>query len=339
MELMKPHEMLNPQECAGVCVFAEQRGGQIASVAIEALGEGRKLADALGQPLHAVVMGSRIAEAAEELRHYGADTVHLVDHEALADFQDEPYAAALCAVVRKCKPAVVIVGATNIGRSFVPNTAVRLGVNVTAGCTALRIDDGNLVATRPAYGGAVFADVAVPEARPQIVTVRRKALEPALRSDEPTAELEPFDLPPCAASPKTKFIEAVVEELGSIDVSEADIIVSGGRGIGGPEAFGILKELADAMGGAVGASRAAVDAGWIPYAHQVGQTGKSVRPKIYVACGISGAIQHLVGMRASDTIIAINRDPEAPIFKVATYGIVGDVHQIVPALTARFKQG
>jgi electron transfer flavoprotein alpha subunit len=337
MELMPDPEMLNPEDCAGVAVVAEQRGGTLVSVALELLTAGRSVADALGQELHAILLGHGVSALANELQHYGVDKVHVVDSELLSTFRDETYSAAVCAVVRSSKPAVLLAGATNMGRSFMPAVATRLGAGLTAGCTALSVDDAkHLIATRPAFGGAVLADVVCEKARPQIATVRRKAFDPAERQDAATGEIVTHDLPTCAASPKTEMLESVNELAGAMDLGEADVIVSGGRGIGGPDAFPMLKELADALGGTVGASRAAVDAGWVAYSHQVGQTGKVVKPKIYIACGISGAIQHLVGMRSSDTIIAINRDPEAPIFKVATYGLVGDVKQIVPALTKRF---
>ena len=341
MELMKDPQRLNAAECAGVCVYAEQRGGALVSVTLELLNKGRQLADKLGQPLHAVLLGCDMGRLAEELRFYGVDVVDMVDDAGLANFQDAAYGAALCAVVGAVKPAILLAGATNVGRSFLPNVAVRLGVGLTAGCTALEIDDTtrNLVATRPAFGGTVFADVVCANHRPQIATVRRKMFDPAQRRAAPSGAIVAHILPHEDIAHKTRFLESVNELAGAIDLTEADVIVSGGRGIGGPEGFVMLRELANAMGAALGASRAAVDAGWIAYSHQVGQTGKSVKPKVYVACGISGAIQHLVGMRASDIIVAINRDPEAPIFKVATYGLVGDVKQIVPALAKRFAKG
>jgi len=358
MELMKDPQRLNAAECAGVCVYAEQRGGALVSVTLELLNKGRQLADKLGQPLHAVLLGCDMGRLAEELRFYGVDVVDVVDDAALGSFQDAAYSAALCTVVGAVKPAILLAGATNVGRSFLPNVAVRLGVGLTAGCTGLEIEDASrsiasaqssalstqhsapcLVATRPAFGGAVFADVVCANHRPQIATVRRKMFDPAPRRAAPSGAIVAHILPHENIAHKTRFLESVNELAGAIDLTEADVIVSGGRGIGGPEGFVMLRELANAMGAALGASRAAVDAGWIAYSHQVGQTGKSVKPKVYVACGISGAIQHLVGMRASDIIVAINRDPEAPIFKVATYGLVGDVKQIVPALAKRFAKG
>jgi electron transfer flavoprotein alpha subunit len=338
MEPMKNPETLNPAECKGVCVYAEQRRGQLVSVTYELLNKGRQLADQLGEELSAVLLGSGMDALAEELRHYGVDRVVVVDHEALANFQDSSFGAALCKAVREIKPSILLAGATNIGRSFIPNVACRLGVGVVSNCTGLAMGDSRqLVMTKASFGGTVFSDAVCEKARPQIATVRRKMFDPAVRRDAASGEIVKIALPDCAAAPKAKFLDSVNELAGSIDLTEADVIVSGGRGLGGPENFDMLRELADAMGGALGASRAAVDAGWISYSHQVGQTGKIVKPKVYIACGISGAIQHLVGMRTSDIIVAINRDPEAPIFKFATYGMVGDLKQIVPALTKRFR--
>ena len=230
-------------------------------------------------------------------------------------------------------------GQSNITRSFVPSVALAFGTGLVGGCTQVALDDAkeNLVQTRPAFGGTVFASVLTEKTRPQIASVRPRMFEPAARLDAPAGEIISHTLP-SGAVPRAKFLESVNELGDAVDLTEADVIVSGGRGIGGPEAFAMLRELADAMGGVVGASRAAVDAGWIAYSHQVGQTGKTVRPKIYFACGISGAIQHLVGMQDSDVIIAINRDQKAPIFEVATYGIVGDVLQVVPAITHRVRE-
>jgi electron transfer flavoprotein alpha subunit len=340
MELMIDQKALSPGETSGVLVFAEQRGGALASVALELLGEGRRLADALGEPLHAVLLGHNVGALAEELRYYGSDTVHLFDDLALAGFRNETYATALSALAREIKPSVILGGATNIGRSFLPAVAVELGTSFTAGCTAFAVEAKNVVQTRPDFGGALYACVVTEKRRPQVATVRRRTMTPAVRRDAPGGEVVVHALPAMGvAAGRVRFLESVNELAGALDVTEADIIVSGGRGLGGPEAFALVKSLADALGGVVGASRAAVDAGWISYSHQIGQTGKTVKPKLYIACGISGAIQHLVGMRASDTIVAINRDADAPIFKAATYGIVGDLHQIVPALARRFSRG
>jgi electron transfer flavoprotein alpha subunit len=337
MELMQDPVRLTPEACKGVLVFAEQRGGKLVNVSLELLNIGRTLANQLGAPLCAALLGQGVADLAGELQHYQVDEVHVVDSAELAHFQDESYAAALTAVIQTLKPSIVLAGMTNVGRSFLPRVAAQLGVGLTSGCTALSLDGQTLVATRPAFGGTVYADVVCEKACPQMATVRRKVYEPAPHQAASGGTVVNHTV--ALSAPKAKFLENVNELAGALDLTEADVIVSGGRGIGGPEFFESIKELAKVLGGAVGASRATVDAGWIDYSHQVGQTGKSVKPKIYFACGISGAIQHLVGMRNSDTIIAINRDPEAPIFNVATYGLVGDVKQIVPALIKRFSQG
>ena len=243
-------------------------------------------------------------------------------------------------LVRKYKPEILLCGATNIGRSFIPQVAVKLETGLTADCTGFEIDpeEGNLLQTRPAFGGNIFATIATHRHRPQIATVRHKVMKPAKRSGQASGEVIEFPMPPGAAKPKTKFIRRFEEIEETVNLAEADIIVSGGRGLGDPKYFDLIRGLAKVLGGAVGSSRAAVDAGWIPYSHQVGQTGKTVCPKLYIACGISGAIQHLVGMRSSDVIVAINKDPQAPIFKLATYGIVGDLREIVPALTQHFSK-
>lgn len=335
MESMNTPERLSAESASGVCLFAEQRGGELASVTLELLSEGRRVADGLGQPFSAVLIGSAMDGLGEELQHYNVDTVYVVDAPELENFQDCHYGQALTQAVSEIKPSVLMAGATNLGRSLLPQVATRLGVGLTAGCTSLKVDGGKVIATRPAFGGTVYADVEMEKAAPRVVTVRRKMFDPAQRQDGASGEVKKIDFQ-AGGLPATDFLEKVDELAGSIDLTEADVIVSGGRGIGGPEGFSLLRELADSMGGALGASRAAVDAGWIAYSHQVGQTGKVVKPKVYVACGISGAIQHLVGMRTSDVIIAINRDPEAPIFKTATYSLVGDWKQIVPALTKRF---
>ncbi len=328
-----------PDEARGVWVFAEQRRGAPASVVYELLGEGRKLALDLGEELGAVILGHGLDRAARELIAHGADTVYVVDDPALADFQDEPYAQIVTDLVKQYKPSIFLLGATAIGRSLAPRVAARLGTGLTADCTGLAIDEEKrlLLQTRPAFGGNVMATILCPERRPQMATVRHKVMRPATRDEERSGrivnvrrEILPF---------RARLLEVVEEAGQTVNLAEADIIVSGGRGLGKAENFRLIEELARVLGAAVGASRAAVDAGWIPYAHQVGQTGKTVCPKIYIACGISGAIQHLAGMGSSDIIVAINRDPNAPIFDVATYGIVGDLFEVIPALIAEFRNG
>ncbi len=322
----------------GVWVFGEQKYGIPASVALELIGEGRRLADELGVPLSAVLMGANVAHTAQALIAHGADAVYLVDDPQLKDFNDESYTDVFVQLIKAYKPEIVLMGASTYGRSLAPRISSRINTGLTADCTKLEIDLEKkiLKQTRPAFGGNLMATIICPNHRPQMSTVRpkvMKALEPDVSR---TGEI----IRPKVAIPqnlKTKVVEVVTSLTEMVNLTEADIIVSGGRGLGDPKNFAILEDLARTLGGAVGASRAAVDAGWIAYCHQVGQTGKTVGPKVYFACGISGSVQHLAGMSSSDTIIAINKNPDAPIFKVATFGIVGDVLQVVPALIKEFK--
>lgn len=321
----------------GVWVFAEQRRGKLQGVSLELLGEGRKIADALSTELSAVLIGNNIAGEAQTLIAHGADKVYLADDPVLKDFNDDSYGNILTGLIEKENPEILLSGATFIGRSFIPKVAARLKTGLTADCTSLGLDGRNLLQIRPAFGGNIMATIVCPNRRPQMATVRPKVFKkPAPQSDREgniTNVLVPKDIPL-----RTKVLEFVKDLSSSINISEADIIVSGGRGLGDSKNFRLLEELAEALGGAIGASRAAVDAGWISYPHQVGQTGRTVSPKIYVACGISGAVQHLVGMQSSDIIIAINKDPNAPIFKVATYGIVGDLFEVIPLLIKKIKE-
>lgn len=329
VEKKAPHDI---SAYKGVWIFAEQKKGKIQSVTYELLGAGRKLADDRNTYLGAILIGSADTDT---LIKYGADKVFLVDTNEVKDFRDEVYSRIVSKLIMKHKPEIVLCGATAIGRSLIPRVAVQIGTGLTADCTGLDIDKekGLLLQTRPAFGGNIMATIVTAQHRPQMATVRHKVMKEAMPSEGRKGEIITID---CARSDyfsRTKIHKFVEELEETVNLTEADIIVSGGRGIKGPENFKIIKDLALALGGAVGASRAAVDSGWIPYSHQVGQTGKTVCPKVYIACGISGAIQHLVGMQSSDVIIAINKDREAPIFKVATYGIVGDLFQIVPELT------
>lgn len=319
-----------------VWVFAEQRRGKLAGVVYELLGEGRKLADKLGQRLGCVLLGSDVKELARQLIEYGADQVYVGEAPELADYRDDAYAQALEHLVREYQPAILLVGGTAAGRSLAPRVATRLRTGLTADCTGFELDaEGNLLQTRPTFGGNLMATIICRGRRPQMATVRPKVFAPAPHRPGRRGEVVPVKLP--------RFdlwanILEVVEEAGSgPNLAEADIVVAGGRGLGSPENFRLVEELAEALGGAVGASRAVVDAGWISYAHQVGQTGRTVSPKLYIACGISGAIQHLAGMQSSDVIVAINKNPDAPIFNVATYGIVGDVKEVLPELTRQVK--
>jgi len=323
----------------GIWVFAEQHKGEIASVAFELLGEGRKLADKKNTRLSAVFIGHGIKDKAQELVAYGADTVYCSDDPALKDFNDDSYAAIMIGLAKQHKPEVILAGATAIGRSFFPKVASSLYTGLTADCTVLDIDaeTGHLHQTRPAFGGNIMATIVAPNHRPQMATVRHKVMKSAQRNDSRKGEIIEVKFSQSAAL-RTKVIRTVEELEETVNICEADIIVAGGRGLGSAKNFHLCEELAKALGGAVAATRGAVDEGWIPYSHQVGQTGKTVCPKLYIACGISGAIQHVAGMQSSDVIVAINKDPHAPIFNVATYGIVGDVHEVIPIMIKKIKE-
>ena len=322
----------------GVWIFVEQRNGKPAGVAYELLGEGEKLASDLGEELCAVLLGYDVEHVAEEMMKYGASKVYLVDDPALDNFQDEPYAQVIAELVMEYRPSVFLFGATTVGRSLAPRIAVKLKTGLTADCTGLAIDKETklLLQTRPAFGGNIMATIVCPEKRPQMATVRPKVMKTSTRDEARTGKI--VKLSREIMPPRARLLETHQTSGQQSNIQEADIVVSGGRGLGKPENFALLEELAQLLGGAVGASRAAVDAGWIPYAHQVGQTGKTVRPKLYIACGISGAVQHLAGMSSSNVIVAINKDPNAPIFSIATYGIIGDALEIIPALITELKR-
>jgi len=322
-----------------VWVFCEQKKGVIQSISWELLGKGRELADKLGIKLCGVLLGHNIKDKANEVFERGADKVYLVDSPKLTNYQNEPYAKALIKLVEKYSPEILLCGATTMGRSLISRVAVKVYGGLTADCTGLDIDPEErlLLQTRPAFGGNIMATIKTPTHRPQMATVRHKVMAEAEIQSGRTGELIEENIDEKELSSRSELVEIIEEIESTVNLTEADIIVSGGRGMNGPENFKLLEDLALSIGGAVGASRAAVDAGWMPYSHQVGQTGKTVCPKIYIACGISGQIQHLIGMQSSDIIIAINKDPEAPIFKVATYGIVDDLFKVVPELTKRFK--
>jgi electron transfer flavoprotein alpha subunit len=324
----------------GVWVFAEQRGGEIQPVVYELLGVGKKLASARQCELACVLIGSGLEQKADFLFQRGADKVFLADHPSLANYLDESYSRILTRLIREYKPEIVLTGATSLGRSLIPRAAVEVPTGLTADCTGLDIEPGSglLLQTRPAFGGNIMATIRCEHHRPQMATVRHKVMEEAHPDPNRKGVLVRVPVSDADTASRTSVLEVVKEVEETVNIVEADIIVSGGRGLKGPENFQMLRELAKVLDGAVGASRAAVDAGWIPYSHQVGQTGKTVKPKVYIACGISGAIQHLVGMSSSDVIVAVNKNPEAPIFGVANYGLVGDLFEIVPELTKRFKE-
>ncbi len=322
-----------------VWVFAEQKKSVIQPVVYELLGKGRELADTLGVQLWAVLLGNNIEDKSNELITRGADKVLVAEDKLLENYLDEPYTQVLIDLIEKYKPEIVLTGATTIGRALISRVATKIDAGLTADCTGLEIDLDQkiLLQTRPAFGGNIMATIITPDHRPQMATVRHKVMKEAQPDSLRKGDVEVINYNGKLSS-RTKLLD-VVDELGkSVNLTEADVIVSGGYGLSKPENFKIIEDLAESLDAAVGASRSAVDSGWIPYAHQVGQTGRTVCPKLYIACGISGQIQHLVGMQSSDVIIAINRDPEAPIFKVATYGIVGDLFEIVPLLTKRLNE-
>jgi electron transfer flavoprotein alpha subunit len=324
----------------GIWVFIEQKNSKIQSVSYELLGKAQDLSRKLDSQVSAVLIGDKMDGQLAEIAWRGADNIYLVQAPEVAHFQDEPYTNILIHLIQKYKPEIVLCGATAIGRSLISRVAARIKVGLTADCTGLDIEPEKkiLLQTRPAFGGNIMATIISPNFRPQMATVRHKVMQPMEPDKRRKAKIIRETYGPEVYSSRTRLIDIAEEIESLVNLAEADIIVSGGRGMGGPENFKILEELARVLGAAVGASRAAVDSGWMPYSHQVGQTGRTVAPKIYFACGISGQIQHLVGMQSSKIIVAINKDPDAPIFKVATYGIVGDLLQIVPALSKKFKE-
>lgn len=323
-----------------IWVYAEQRRGEIAPVVFELIAKSKELAEKLNVKVCSVLLGHKIKDLAKELIYYGSDIVYVVDDPVLQEFLDEPYSAVLSWLIEKEKPEIVLMGATNIGRSFASRVAAKIRTGLTADCTGLDVDVStrNLLQTRPAFGGNIMATILTPKHRPQMATVRHKVFKPLQRDTTRNGDIIEVQYDFSKVKIRTKFLEFIKDTTAKVNLAEADIIVSGGRGLGGPEGFKLLEELADLLGGAVGASRAAVDAGWIPYSHQVGQTGRTVAPKLYIACGISGQIQHLVGMSSSKVIVAINKDPSAPMMKIATYSIEGDLYEIVPELIKAVKE-
>jgi len=324
----------------GVWVFCEFTNGTLASVATELLGVGRKLADSRGVKLSAVLLGHMTGDSGEKLIGYGADIVYRVDNPAVELFTDDIYEKILSDLIRKYKPEVVLAGATAIGRSFIPGVATTVSAGLTADCTGLEIreEDGMLLQTRPAFGGNIMATIVCPHTRPQMATVRPKVMKELPFDAGRTGEI--IEVMPSARqlTSRIQVLESVTGEQSHVNIQESDILVSGGRGLENEKGFEMIAKLASALGANVSASRAVVDAGWIPYPHQVGQTGKTVAPKLYIACGISGAIQHVAGMQSSEVIVAINRDPDAPIFDVADFGIVGDLYEVIPKLIATIEK-
>jgi electron transfer flavoprotein alpha subunit len=308
-------------------------------VAYELLGKGRELADQLGEPLYTVLIGSDVKAGVEELAVRGADKVYTYEDPALEDFRDDPYSALMAELVREVKPSLFLIGATAIGRSLGPKLAAVLETGLTADCTGLEIDPETrlLLQTRPAYGGNIMATIICPNSRPQMATVRYKMMkeaevEPSKRGEIVVKAVDMGSLPDRV---KVIDFQPTPEQVNIVD---AEIVVSGGKGLGEPSGFSVIEDLAQALGGAVGASRPTVDEGWKEYRHQVGLSGRTVRPKLYMACGISGAVQHLAGMKTSDVIIAINKDREAPIFSVSTLGAVGDLYEVIPILAEKIRK-
>ena len=330
----------NIKDYKGIWVFIEQKNGKVQSISYELLGKAQELAKKLNCEVSGVFIGNNLEDQIDELFWHGADNIYLVQAPEIANFQDDPYTNILVKLAQKYKPEILLCGATSIGRSLISRVAINIKAGLTADCTGLDIDLERkiLLQTRPAFGGNIMATIISPNYRPQMATVRHKVFQPMEPDKKRKGKVIKESFESSVYFSRTKLLDIVEEVETLVNLSEADIIVSGGRGMGGPDNFKLLEELAHVLGAAVGSSRAAVDAGWMPYSHQVGQTGRTVGPKIYIACGISGQIQHLVGMQSSKIIIAINKDPEAPIFKHATYGIVGDLFQVVPALTKRFKE-
>lgn len=317
-----------------VWVFAEQRDGVIMPVVIELLGEGKKLANEVGYNLCAVLCGHHVEGLADQLFEYGADKVYVADHEELATYRTDAYTKVINDAIEEYKPEIVLLGATHIGRDLGPCLAVKANTGLTADCTKLEIDpeDKKIKQTRPAFGGNLMATIVCPNHRPQMSTVRPGVMEKAAFEEGRKGELIKLNVEFKEGDIRTKVLEIVKTMKDTVSLTDAEIIVSGGMGLGKPEGFELLKQLADKLGGIVAASRAAVDAGWIDHAYQVGQTGTTVKPKIYIACGISGAIQHVAGMQNSEQIIAINTNENAPIFEIADYGIVGDLYKVIPAI-------
>lgn len=328
------------KEYKGVLVYIETRFGKIEKVSFELLNKGRELADKKRVDLLSLIIGYDVEKFSDELIKKGSDKVIVVDDERLKDFVDSTYSNVVVDVVKKYKPEIFIAGSTNIGRSLFPRVSAKLLTGLTADCTELDIDpeDGKLLQTRPAAGGSIMATIITPNQRPQMATVRHKVFKEALIDPKRTGMVERFSIEERMIDKRVEYLGFEKDETQTVNLSDADIIVSGGRGLKSKDNFSLIFELAGLLNGAVGASRPCIDDGWLPFSHQVGQTGKTVSPKLYMAVGISGAIQHLAGMKSSETIIAINKDPNAPIFQVADYGIVGDLFEVVPLLIKKLKR-
>lgn len=335
----KVNQDINLNDYNGVFVVGEQIDSNIHPVTIELIGEGKKLADKLGKKLSVVIAGSDIEQQAEKLQHYGVDSVICIDHPLLKDYTTDGYAVAIEEVIRDKKPEIVLIGATSIGRDLGPRLSAKLGTGLTADCTKLEIDenDHKLLQTRPAFGGNLMATIICPKNRPQMSTVRPGVMEKAKYSDNKSGVIEKITPNLKEEDIRTKLVKKEDLNGNRVNLIDAKVVVSGGRGLKSKEGFELVRQLADAVKGEVGSSRAAVDSGWIDQAHQVGQTGTTVHPDLYIACGISGAIQHQAGMHESKYIVAINKDPDAPIFEICDYGIVGDLYEVIPSIIQSLK--
>jgi len=322
----------------GIWIIAEQREGELRKISFELTSEARRLADQMGQSVTAILLGSNIKEKAPELGKYGADKVIVADDSRLATYTTDAYVSVIAQLAQSGEPTIILLGASFQGKDLSGRLAARLGVGMVQDCVAFSLENGNLVAKRPIYAGKAYATATFKDSVPQIATARPNVLELNEPDGSKSAEVIDAEFSLDDSQLKTKVVEIIQEEGAKVDLTEAERIVSGGRGMKGPENYNILEELANIIDATVGASRSAVDSGWRPHSDQVGQTGKVVSPNLYIACGISGAIQHLAGMSTSKYIVAINKDPEAPIFQKADYGIVGDLFEVVPALTEEIKK-
>ena len=340
-EVEEDEDLARLKEYKGVWVFVEQTEGQPAEVSWELLGTGSELAASLGVELSSVVIGQNVEHLCAESFSYGTDKVYLIDDPIFHFYRTEPYYKAICYLIEKYKPEIVLFGATGLGRDLAGAVATKLETGLTADCTGLATDEeGYLLQTRPAFGGNIMATILTERTRPQMATVRPHVMQMPNKNGHSAGEIIRESMQANEEDFATKVIEIIWDSKSAdtVDVATAQVLVSGGRGMCGAENFQILHDLADEIGGVVACSRAVVEAGWMPQERQVGQTGKTVRPNIYIACGISGAIQHLVGMQESDVVIAINQDPQAPIFEVATYGIVGNAMKVIPLITERIRE-
>ncbi len=322
----------------GIWIVAEHREGELRKISFELVSEGKRLADKMGQPVTAILLGSNIKEKASMLGKYGADKVIVADDNRLATYTTDAYVSVIAQLAQAHEPAIILLGASVQGKDLSGRLAARLGVGMAQDCVAVSLDNSNLVAERPIYAGKAYATVTFKDSSPQIATARPNVFELNEPDESRSVEITDAEFSLDDSQIKTKVVEFIQEARGKVDLTEAERIVSGGRGMKGPENYNVLEELADLIGATVGASRSAVDAGWRPHSDQVGQTGKVVSPNLYIACGISGAIQHLAGMSTSKYIVAINKDPDAPIFQKADYGVVGDLFDVVPALTEEIKK-